>query len=91
MKLLAPTLFAMFGLVLGGCGGSDAVGAVKDWADKACKCPDKECADKMADEFNKIEHKYKKEFDDEKTADKADEHLERGNKCLEEKGSRTAG
>jgi hypothetical protein len=87
MRNLFVMLFA-----LAACGGSDAVGAVKDWADKACKCPDKECADKMAEEFNKIEHKYEKEFESsEETARKADEQLERGNKCLEAKGSRTAG
>jgi hypothetical protein len=80
----------LMALVLGiallpGCSKS-AVDAVKDWADSSCKCKDEACAKKQEEEFNKLERKYEKDFDNEKTAEQADAHLERGNKCLEAYG-----
>ena len=83
MKKLAAMVIGIS--LLGGC-SKGAVDAVKDWADSACKCKDEACAKKQKDEFDKLEHKYEKDFDNESTAKKADEHLERGNKCLEQFG-----
>ncbi len=68
---------------LSACGGG-VIGAIEDWADAACSCKDKECAEKQKVEFDKIESKYKKEINDWSKSDekKADKAYRKGNECL---------
>jgi len=59
--------------------------AVDDWADDACGCKDRACAEKMKHEFDQLETKYRKEIKDlsESEARKVDRPYRKGAQCLE--------